>query len=103
MIKIGQIKIACYLSAIMFGASMSSLYPLVISLSSEFGMSLKEKQTGNIVTCGVIAEGILTMFVGILMEHIHINILFYALIVFAVIMWIDRYICIILFKKYELQ
>jgi FHS family Na+ dependent glucose MFS transporter 1 len=99
LIYMGYVKFTCYLSGIMFGISMSSLYPLVFSINNEFGMSLQDYQTGNIVTCGVVAEGILTMFVGMLMEWIHINMLFYSLIVIAAIMWIDRYICIILFTK----
>lgn len=73
---------------------MSSLFPLVISLSTEFGFALDESQMGNLVTCGVVAEGIITMCVGMLMDMISIDILFYSLIMMSVCMWMARYKCV---------
>ncbi len=37
---------------------------------------------------GVVSEGILTMFVGALMEWIHVNMLFYSLGLVALLMWV---------------
>lgn len=37
---------------------------------------------------GVVSEGILTMFVGTLMDWIHLNMLFYSLSLVAFIMWL---------------
>jgi len=67
MVNIGYASFACYASAICFGISMSSLYPLVLSVCNEYGYSLGETQASNIISGGVVAEGILTMMVGLLM------------------------------------
>ena len=36
----GNTELACYLSAIMFGASMSSLYPLILAFPKQSGLDL---------------------------------------------------------------
>lgn len=83
----GYTGFACYLSAILFGTSMSSIYPLIFSFPLEKGLILESRQTTNIVMAGVVSEGVLTMFVGVLMEWIHVNMLFYSLSLVALLMW----------------
>lgn len=39
---------------------------------------------------GVVSEGIVTMLVGFLMLWIHVDMLFYSLIVIALVMWLTR-------------
>lgn len=94
LISLGYVSFACYLSAILFGASMSVLYPLVFIFPISKGLRLKDHQTANIVNSGVIAEGILTTIVGILMSRIHINVLFYSLTIIAGLMWLVRGKCL---------
>lgn len=72
---------------------MSSIYPLVFTYPIENGLQLLESQTTNIVMCGVVAEGVLTMLVGILMELVHVNMLFVSLSFMAMIMWLLRLYC----------
>ena len=93
IIYAGQIELACYLSSIMFGISMSLIYPLILSFSIEEGLSVEDTQTSNIIMAGVISEGILTMAVGWLMEAIHENMLFYSLSLFGVVMLFIRTFC----------
>lgn len=90
LIHIGYTQMACYVSAIIFGAALSSIYALVLTISSLYGFTLADYQTGNIVTFGILGEGFLTMSVGILMENIHINMLFYGMIIMAFAMEILR-------------
>lgn len=67
LIDLGHTELACWISSVLFGLSMSLLYPLVFSLSLERGLILKDSQSADIVLAGVLAEGILAMFVGVLM------------------------------------
>jgi xanthine/uracil permease len=103
IIKMGYVTFACYLSGLMFGLSMSSIYPLVFSFPIESGLNLEEHQTTNIVMAGVIAEGVLTMFVGILMDWFSVNMLFYALSLVACVMWIVRYYCVTLIDNQKIR
>jgi hypothetical protein len=67
-INIGYIQFACYFSAMIFGAALSSIYALILTFSAIYGFTLADYQTGNIIACGVLGEGFLTMFIGMLME-----------------------------------
>ena len=40
IIYAGHIEFACYLSSMLFGASMSSIYPLILTLPIEAGLAL---------------------------------------------------------------
>ena len=51
----------------MFGVSMSSIFPLVFTFPIEAGLVIDDPQATNIATAGVIAEGVLTMLVGLMM------------------------------------
>lgn len=55
MVKAGLLWLACSFSSVAFGVSMGSIYILIISITSEFGFTLKENQTGNIITSSVLA------------------------------------------------
>ena len=74
----------------MYGLSMSSIYPLILTFPIEAGLSIDDSQTSNIVMAGVVSEGVLTMLVGWLMELFHPNMLFYALTAVAALMWFIR-------------
>ncbi len=99
LIKTGYALVGCYFSAAMFGFSMSVIYPLVFTLPIEGGLRLEESQTTNISMGGVVAEGLITMVVGILMEKIGIDTLFYTIILLVIIMYIDRLVCLYLIKQ----
>lgn len=87
IIYAGYTSLACYVSGVIFGISLSSIYPLIFAFPLEHGLTIEDGQTANIVMTGVVSEGILTMFVGALMNWIHVNMLFYSLSVVALIMW----------------
>ena len=90
IIYAGHVEFACYLSSMLFGMSMSSIYPLILTVPIEAGLALEEHQTSNIVMVGMISEGVLTMCVGWLMKWFHVNMFFYSLIFFALMMWFIR-------------
>jgi hypothetical protein len=48
---------------------------------------------------GVVSEGMLTMFVGWLMDWLSPNMLFYSLSTFALLMWFIRLICLELIDR----
>jgi fucose permease len=55
LIYMGHTQLACYLSAVMFGFSMSTIYPLILLFPSEVGLHTEDRQTSNIVMAGVIS------------------------------------------------
>ena len=75
---------------------MSLIYPLIFTYTIEGGLNIEETQTANIVVAGVLGEGILTMFAGHLMEIFGPNMLFWFIIVVAVVMWFSRYYSLLL-------
>ena len=90
IIYAGHTELACYISSALFGFSMSSIYPLILTVPIEKGLVLENTQTSNIVMAGVISEGMLTMCVGWLMKWFHVNLFFYSLIFFGLAMWFIR-------------
>ena len=86
-------------SSFLFGLSMSLIFPLVFTYPIESGLNIEETQTANIIVAAVLGEGILTMFVGKLMETFGPNMLFWSIIVVAVVMWLLRYYSVILIEK----
>jgi len=99
IIYAGHVKLACYLSGALFGLSMSSIYPLIMTLPLEKGLNVEDGQTANIVMAGVVSEGLLTMFVGWLMDWFSPNMLFYSLSFFALLMWFIRLYCLKLIDR----
>ena len=98
LIKANLISFSCYLSSILFGLSMSSMYPLLFVMNDEFGMRLSESQALNMSSAGVISEGIITSFVGYLMNRYHIDFLFISLLILALILLIIRKILLIFYN-----
>ena len=99
VINAGYVELTCYMSGLLFGFSMSLIYPLILVFPIEAGLALEDSQTSNIVMAGVVSEGILTMFVGWLMKWFHVNLLFYSLTFFGLAMWIIRSYCLKLIDK----
>ena len=92
-------KEACFISTFLFGLSMSVIYPIVFTFPIEEGLTLLDSQSSNIITAGVISQGILTSLVGYLMQRIHINVLFVSLSVTAILMLVIRHFCLQLIQK----
>lgn len=105
LIFAGFNTLACYISGVLFGLSMSSIYPLVFTFPIEEGLIIENSQATNIGIAGVVSEGVLVMIVGKMMEWIHINMLFYSLTVCAVILWLLRFysLCLIENQKKKIQ
>ena len=95
----GHEELACYISSMLYGLSLSSIYPLILTFPIEAGLNLEDKQISNIVMAGVISEGVLTMSVGWMMKYFHVNSLFYSLLFFAIAMWLTRLYCLHLINK----
>ena len=93
LVKSGMVWLACTFSAVAFGVSMSSIFILIISLTNQFGLTLEEHQTSNIITCSVLGEGVLTMIVGLLMQN-KLQAFFYSLLVIPIILEILRRACV---------
>ena len=51
----GHKELACYISSILFGVSLSSIYPLILTFPIEAGLNLEDNQISNIVMAGVIS------------------------------------------------
>jgi fucose permease len=98
-IYLGFVTFTCYVSGFFFGLCMSVIYPIIFTFPLENRLSLEDSQTANIVTAGVLSEGLLTMFVGLLMQWVHINVLFYSISVVAVLMWLLRKYCLHLIEQ----
>ena len=94
LIYTGYVELTCYLSSVVFGLSMSILYPLILVFPIEAGLALEDSQTSNMVMSGAIAEGILTMIVGWCMKIFHVNFFFYSLLFFSLVMWFARLFCL---------
>ena len=93
LVKSGMLWLGCTFSAVAFGVSMSSIFILIISLTNQFGLTLEEHQTSNIITCSVLGEGVLTMIVGLLMQN-KLQAFFYSLLVIPIILEILRRACV---------
>ena len=93
MVYSGFPLMACYIGSILYGASSSSMYPLIMSFAVEEGLNIEEHQTANILIAGVLSEGVLTTLVGVLIDWIHPNMFFYCLVAFSGMMWLVYQYC----------
>ena len=55
IIAAGYTELTCYLSGFMYGLSMSSIYPLILTFPIEAGLSIEDNQTSNMVMAGVVS------------------------------------------------
>lgn len=99
LIYSGYVHFTCYFGGIIFGIVFSCLYILSLSIASEFGFTILDHQTGNIILYGVLGEGSIVALVGKLMEYVSINSLYYAIIVMALAMYIIMEKILVLFNK----
>lgn len=73
-----------------YAFSCSLMYPLMMLLPSEYGISFKPAQTANILVWTVFSSGFLSGLTGTLMRH-NIQLLFYSLITMSTIL-----LCVVL-------
>ena len=99
LVWMGLGQVACYLSAVLFGMGIAPLYPLVFSLSSEFGRHLEEGQTTNITTAAMLAEGTMTMATGQLMQHVSVHMFYLCLAMMGLVMWVDRNLIVSILER----
>ena len=85
---------AALFGAILYGFGNSGLYPLILVVSTEYGIALKPEQTANMVVATVFSSGLLTGLTGILM-HSNIELLFYSLMIMSAILLV---IMLMIFK-----
>lgn len=99
LIYMNLLTLACYASAVLFGISLSSIYPLIFSFPLEQGFTLEDSQTTNIVTTGLISEGIMTALAGVLMHWLDLNMFFFSLCFMTLAMFVLEKYCVRLIDK----
>lgn len=55
LVYAGHVELACYLSAVLFGLTMSSVYPLIFTFPIEAGLVIEDSQITNIGIAGVVS------------------------------------------------
>lgn len=70
---------------------MFSIFPLIFTFPIEEGLTIEDRQATNIGIAGVVSEGIVTMIIGKLIEWVSVNMLFYSISFFALVMWLIRH------------
>jgi hypothetical protein len=69
--------------SVLYGLSMSAIYPLMMSMASYLKLRLSAKNTLNYVVSGAMGESIIPILLGYSIGLISPNILFVASLVYA--------------------
>jgi hypothetical protein len=77
---------AAYACSIFYGISLSLIYPLLLSVSSEFDIHFEGKQISNMMISTTISSGVFATLSGLLMKG-DINMLFYSLLAFSILLF----------------
>ena len=75
---------ASYLCSILYGITMSNLFPLLLSLPSEYNIYFNGSQISNMMVSTTISSGVFSSLTGLLMKW-DLNMFFYSLLVFSLI------------------
>ncbi len=81
-------KLATIFGALGFGISCSGVFPLVLSISTEFNIKMRPEQISNLLIAPIISSGFNSTITGMLMHH-NIGALFYSLLVSSLALWVD--------------
>jgi hypothetical protein len=77
---------AAYFCSIFYGASMSLIFPLFLSVSKEFNIHFSDSQVSNMLISLTLA-GLVSSLTGELMK-ISLNMLFYSVLAYGVVLFI---------------
>lgn len=86
----GMAKSALFFNSLAIGVSLSSIYALIFSVSSEFDQPLTERQASSIAIWGVVGEGALSPICAKLMQFISPDMYFFFIMAMGVIMELAR-------------
>ena len=87
MLLSGNIWITVTLSSFLFGTATSAIFPLLISLPTEFGVRFRPDEIATIMMTAVLSSEVLPSVVGVLMGH-NIDYLFVWLLILSGLLWI---------------
>jgi len=85
MIFVGEVEMACMFSSISFGMCFSAMYPLFLSLPSDYGLEISSTQMANIALWSALGEATLALSFGLFMEWMGPNTLFYVMFLMVII------------------
>lgn len=75
-----------YSSAIIYAILICQYFPYLLSVPSEFGLTLTSNNSSKMMTSYALSESLLTFFVGYLMEKTHPMAMFAYMILIAIAM-----------------
>jgi fucose permease len=75
---------ASYLCSILYGISLSQLFPLLISVSSEFNLHITGGQVSNMMIATTVSSGVFSSLTGVLMK-LDLDMFFYSMLAFSLI------------------
>jgi hypothetical protein len=81
----GEVGVLPYLGAVFYGFSMSQLFPLLLGVSREFGISFTDGEVANMVISTTISP-LLSTLTGVLMAK-GVNWLFFTLLLYGTVLY----------------
>lgn len=85
LIKLDFVMAACYFSSLTFGMCFSPMFPLLMTVHTEYNLEMTPKQNANCQLATSFGIGSLVVLIGYLMAWFSSNMLFYTLLGFSVI------------------
>jgi hypothetical protein len=83
LILVNMRRLMIFGCSVLYGLSMSAIYPLMMSMASYLKLRLSAKNTLNYVVSGAMGESIIPILLGYSIGLISPNILFVASLVYA--------------------
>lgn len=69
-----------FYSCVVFGITISVMFPLLFSVPVELGFSITSDESSDIMICAALGEGVIAVIVGYFMNFFGINMLFYSIL-----------------------
>ena len=85
MVYIGEVGAAFMFSSTSFEMCFSAMYPLFLSLPSDYGLEISSTQMTNISLWSALGEATLALSFGLFMEWMGPNTLFYVMFLMVII------------------
>lgn len=83
----------------MQGISISGIYPLSLSLPSEYGLRLTQEQISSMMIAMMVSEAAMVAPTGALMQSIYLKVFFISLVLFNLILLLNALYVIYLLSK----
>lgn len=85
MISNGRVIMACYFGSFAFGMCFSPMFPLMLTLQTDYNLEMTAKQNANCMLASSVGEGGIVMIIGYLMSWFWNDMLFYVMLGSAVV------------------